>query len=215
MVGESGGGKSTTAKLIARFYDPDTRCGPGRRHRPPRRAAAQLPAPARRRAAGSVPVQRHDRRQHPLRQARGDRRRGARRPRRRSASTVSPRGSRPGSTTSCARAARALGRRAPADLDRTRAARRSAHPHPRRGDVEHRPAERDPDRARVRPAAQAAGRRSSSRTAWRPFGAPTRSSSSSTGRIVQRGTEAELLAQAGPFRRLAETLAGTTMGRVA
>ncbi|TML72228.1 MAG: ABC transporter ATP-binding protein [Actinobacteria bacterium] len=30
------------------------------------------------------------------------------------------------------------------------------------------------------------------------------------GRIVQRGTERELLAQAGPFRRLAETLAGTS-----
>jgi len=30
------------------------------------------------------------------------------------------------------------------------------------------------------------------------------------GRIVQRGTEFELLAQAGPFRRLAETLAGTS-----
>jgi ABC-type multidrug transport system fused ATPase/permease subunit len=30
------------------------------------------------------------------------------------------------------------------------------------------------------------------------------------GRIVQRGTELELLAQAGPFRRLAETLAGTS-----
>ena len=33
-----------------------------------------------------------------------------------------------------------LGRRAPADLDRARAARRSAHPDPRRGDLEHRPA---------------------------------------------------------------------------
>jgi len=33
------------------------------------------------------------------------------------------------------------------------------------------------------------------------------------GRIVQRGTEPELLAQAGPFRRLAETLAGATAPR--
>ena len=46
-----------------------------------------------------------------------------------------------------------VGRRAPADLDRTRAARRPAHPHPRRGDVEHRPADRGADRARARPAA--------------------------------------------------------------
>ena len=35
------------------------------------------------------------------------------------------------------------------------------------------------------------------------------------GRIAQRGTEAELLAEDGPFRRLAEMLHGTTMGRVA
>jgi len=33
------------------------------------------------------------------------------------------------------------------------------------------------------------------------------------GRIVQRGTEQELLVQAGPFRRLAETLAGPTVKR--
>jgi ABC-type multidrug transport system fused ATPase/permease subunit len=32
------------------------------------------------------------------------------------------------------------------------------------------------------------------------------------GRIVQRGSERELLAQAGPFRRLAETLAGSSAG---
>jgi ABC-type multidrug transport system fused ATPase/permease subunit len=35
------------------------------------------------------------------------------------------------------------------------------------------------------------------------------------GRIAQRGTEAELLAEDGPFRRLAETLHGATLGRVA
>ena len=79
--------------------------GPRRRHRPARRAAALVPPPARRRAAGSVPVQRHDRRQHPLRAARGDRRGGRGGGAARSASTGSPRGSRAGSTTSCARAA--------------------------------------------------------------------------------------------------------------
>ena len=46
-----------------------------------------------------------------------------------------------------------LGRRAPAHLDRPRAPRRPAHPDPRRGHVEHRPADRAPDRARARPAA--------------------------------------------------------------
>ena len=38
-----------------------------RRGRPPRRQARLVPAPARRRAPGPVPLQRHDRRQHPLR----------------------------------------------------------------------------------------------------------------------------------------------------
>ena len=78
-----------------------------RRHRPPRRRARRLPAPARRRPPGSVPLQRHDRRQHPLREAgrlrrggAGDRGRRRRRPRRRAAR---PRAS----TTSSARAARA------------------------------------------------------------------------------------------------------------
>ena len=81
--------------------------GAHRRHRPARRAAAVDPPPARRRPPGSVPVQRHDRRQHPLR--RGPRRptRRSRQPRRRSASTGSPPDSRTGSTTSSARAARA------------------------------------------------------------------------------------------------------------
>ena len=35
------------------------------------------------------------------------------------------------------------------------------------------------------------------------------------GRITQRGTEAELLAEEGPFRRLAETLHGVRMRDVA
>ena len=52
---------------------------PRRRARPARRAAALVPPPARRRAAGSVPLQRHDRRQHPLRPPGRDRRGGARR----------------------------------------------------------------------------------------------------------------------------------------
>ncbi len=35
------------------------------------------------------------------------------------------------------------------------------------------------------------------------------------GRIVQRGTEAELLAEEGPFRRLSQTLQGSLNRRVA
>ena len=58
--------------------------GARRRHRPARRRARRLPAPARRRAPGPVPLQRHDRGQHPLREAgrvgrRGARHRGGRR----------------------------------------------------------------------------------------------------------------------------------------
>ena len=82
----------------------------GRRSRgrdgPPRRRAPQLPPPARRRPPGSVPLQRHDRRQHPLREARCLRRGGRRRRgggRRRSGRSA---GSKAGSSTSCARAAR-------------------------------------------------------------------------------------------------------------
>ena len=81
--------------------------GAGRRDRPARGAAAQLPAPARRRAAGSVPVLGHDRRQHPLRPARGERRGRAPTPRRRSASTSWSPGWSAGSSIPCARAARA------------------------------------------------------------------------------------------------------------
>ena len=128
--------------------------GPRRRHGPPRRRTGRLPAPARGRAPGSVPLQRHDRGQHPLREAgrirrggegdgssrRGRPRRGASRQR---ARPCRPRGRRG-----------TLGRRASADLDRAGATGRPPDPDSRRGDVEHRPADGDRDRAGVRPAAR-------------------------------------------------------------
>ena len=84
---------------------PGPRRGARRRRRPARRPAPQLPPPARRRPAGPVPLQRHRRRQHPLRPAGRDRRGGAVGRARPSASTGSRRGWTAGSTTSSARAA--------------------------------------------------------------------------------------------------------------
>ena len=194
---------------------PGERRGPRRRRRPPRRRAPLLPPPARGRAPGSVPLQRDDRRQHPLRAARGDRRGGRgggagdrRRPGRR-AVRGGPRARRPRGRR------RALGRRAPADLDRARARRRPAHPDPRRGDLEHRPAERGAHRARRSTPCSAAGRRSSSRTASRRCGAPTRSSCSSAGGSPSAGRYDELMAADGPFRRLATTLHGAAVRNAA
>ena len=67
LVGHTGAGKSTIAKLLARFYDPRAGRDHDRRRRPARRDAGVAPPPARDRAAGRLPLRRHDRRQHRLR----------------------------------------------------------------------------------------------------------------------------------------------------
>ena len=153
LVGESGGGKSTTAKLIARFYDPDEGAvrvdGTDLRdvelvgYRRQLGVVLQDPFLFSGTIADNIRFAKPDASDEEVREtaaavgvdrvaaqararARPRRARGRRRP---------------------------LRRRAPADLDREGAPRRPAHPDPRRGDVEHRPADRDPDRAGVRPPA--------------------------------------------------------------
>ena len=70
IVGETGAGKSTLEKLVARYYDVDGGRVLHRRHRRPRPRPGRVPPPARRGAPGGVPVRRHHPRQPRLRPAR-------------------------------------------------------------------------------------------------------------------------------------------------
>ena len=155
LVGETGAGKSTLAKLVARFYDPQRGRRAGRRPRPARAASSGAAQPARDRARRRASCSRaRSARTSPSAGPTPTRRRSA--PRRgRSAPTSSSSGSRTGSTPRSASAGvAALGRPAAARRLRARAARRAADPDPRRGDLERRRAHRAGDRARARAAAR-------------------------------------------------------------
>ncbi len=152
LVGETGGGKSTMAKLIARFYDPDEgavrvdgtdlRDVELRSYRRQLGVVLQDPFLFSGTIADNIRFAKPDASDEEVAAAAaaiGVDRVAARLTRRPPARR--PRGG-----------LGALGGRAPADLDRAGAARRPTHPHPRRGHVEHRPTQRDPHRARLRPA---------------------------------------------------------------
>ena len=152
LVGESGHGKSTLARLIGRHYDPDE---------------------------GAVRVDGHDLRDVQLRSYRRQLGVVLQDPFLFSGTIASNiRFAKPDATDEEVQAAaaavgvdrvaatalgrprphgargryRALGRRAPAHLDRAGTARRPAHPRPRRGHLEHRPPDRGADRTGARPA---------------------------------------------------------------
>ena len=103
LVGATGAGKSTLAKLVARFYDPQRGSVrvDGHDLRDLRQQA--LRAPARDRPPGGLPVLGQRPREHrlrpPRREPRGDRTGGARRSARRRSSRACPTGSRPRSAS--------------------------------------------------------------------------------------------------------------------
>ena len=66
LVGETGAGKSTVIRLLARFFDVSGWQDPGRRLRHPRRDRRQPAQPDGHRPAGHLPVWRHRYGEHPL-----------------------------------------------------------------------------------------------------------------------------------------------------
>jgi ABC-type multidrug transport system, ATPase and permease components len=70
LVGPTGGGKTTTASLMARLYDPDRGVDFSRRPRPPLGSSGRASAQDRRDSAGALPLHRDSSRQHRVRERR-------------------------------------------------------------------------------------------------------------------------------------------------
>ena len=202
LVGSTGAGKSTFAKLAARFYDPTEGAILADGHDLRDVQAAVAPRPARDRAPGGLPLLGHDPRQPRLRpagrDARGGRARGAggRRPR-------LHRGARARLRDRDRRARDpALGGPAPARRVHARADLGPADPRPRRGDLERRHPHRVADRGRPAAAARRPHRGGHRAPAVDDPRRRTGSSCSSTGGSGEQGTHDELIAAEGAYWRL-------------
>ncbi len=179
VVGETGSGKSTIAKLLTRLMDPSRGRGAARRHRRARDRAGVAAAQRGAGAAGGLPLRRHHRGQRPLRAARRDRRGDPRRGRRPRARRLAGRPARrhPDRGRASAASRMSAGERQLVAL-LAGPARRPGPAGPRRGHQRGRPGARDADRPRPGAADDAAAPRSPSRTGSPPPRPPTRWSSS-------------------------------------